>query len=103
MTVGHATRCDLGAAKSDRIPQIPCPTQIHVGWAVNQTDSPSQRVREAVPYWQCQTLRERNIALLDTAHQRINHSRCRVGSEPDRFTNLAIALLGTAHQRINHN
>ncbi|WP_293102220.1 hypothetical protein [Moorena sp. SIO3I6] len=36
---------------------------------MNQTDSP----RSA-------------IALLDTAHQSINHSRCRVGSEPDRFT-----------------
>ncbi|NEQ85938.1 MAG: hypothetical protein F6K26_39375, partial [Moorea sp. SIO2I5] len=44
LTVGHATRCDLGAAKSDR---------------------------EAVPFGQSPTLRERNIALLDTAHQRI--------------------------------
>ncbi|WP_158517044.1 hypothetical protein [Moorena producens] len=33
-----------------------------------------KRDREAVPYWQCQTLRERNIPLLGTAHQRINHN-----------------------------
>ncbi|NEP29223.1 hypothetical protein [Moorena sp. SIO3I6] len=40
---------------------------VDVGWAVNQTDSPSQSP------W------------LGTAHQRINHSRCRVRSQPDRF------------------
>ncbi|WP_293084595.1 hypothetical protein, partial [Moorena sp. SIO4A1] len=26
----------------DRIPQIPCPTEVYVGWAVNQTHSPSR-------------------------------------------------------------
>ncbi|NEO74756.1 hypothetical protein [Moorena sp. SIO4G3] len=36
-----------------------------------------KRDREAVPDWQCQTLRERNIALLSTGHQTNRYTKDR--------------------------
>ncbi|NEO67666.1 MAG: hypothetical protein F6J98_47900 [Moorea sp. SIO4G2] len=41
------------------------PVCVRVGWPTAN--------RVAVPYWQCQTLRERNIAFLATAHPTIWH------------------------------
>ncbi|NEO39640.1 MAG: hypothetical protein F6J90_26235 [Moorea sp. SIOASIH] len=87
LTVGQATRCSFGAA-----------TRSHSANPLSHL--PSCRVGSAADRFT-----KLAIALVSTAHQRINHngSRCRVGRVADRFTKLAIALVSTDHQTINHN